>query len=131
MPMRTRLTSLVLLLVLAGSAFAGIPLHFGESECSMGDAMAGIDCCKAALMEAETAQSAAARLCCALNCLQNGSTAPSNIVRVSPPSQAAVPPHPAIAQALLNSSLPLRYIDRAHGPPVSTPAYIRHLALLI
>jgi len=43
-----RLASLILLLVLAGSAFAGVPLHFGESECSM-DGMADMDCCKAVL----------------------------------------------------------------------------------
>lgn len=129
--MRARLTSLVLLLIVAGGAFAGVPVHFGEQSCSMGEAMGDMDCCKVALMQNETPEAEAARLSCALNCLQNGSTAPSNVVRVSPPSQAAVPPHPAIAQALLNSSLPLRYIARAHGPPSSTPAYIRHLALLI
>ena len=134
MTLRKRLASLILLLVLLGSAFAGVPLRSGEQSCSMGEAMGDMgdmDCCKAALMQNETPQADAARLCCALNCFQNGSTAPTNIVRLSPPLPVAVPPHPAIAQASLNSSLSLRYIDRSHGPPVSTPAYIRHLALLI
>ena len=93
--------------------------------------MGDMDCCKAALMQNETPEVDAARLCCALNCIPNGSTAPSNIVRVSPPLQVDVPTHPAIAQTLMNFSLSLRYIDRSHGPPISTPAYIRHLALLI
>ena len=129
--LRKRLTSLIILLVLAGGAFAGVPLHFGEQSCSMGEAMGDMDCCKVALMQNETPEADAAQLWCALNCLQNGSTTPSNIVRVSLPSQVAVPTHPAMAPALLNFPLPLRDIDRAHGPPASTPAYLRHLALLI
>lgn len=44
-----RLASLFLLLVLAGSALAGVPLQFGENECSMGGMM-DMDCCKAALL---------------------------------------------------------------------------------
>jgi hypothetical protein len=38
--MKSRLASVFLLLVLAGSTFAGMPLHFGESECGM-DSMIG------------------------------------------------------------------------------------------
>lgn len=132
--MRKRLASLVLLLVLAGGAFAGIPLHFGESECSMGGAMADMgdmDCCKAALMQSEAPDVAAAKLCCALNCAQNGTTSPPNIVRISPPAPATPSSYPAITQPSLNSLLPLRSIDRSHGPPNSQPTYIRNLALLI
>ena len=43
MVMRTRLTSLVLLLMLAGSAFAGIPLHSNEQSCPMGGAMGDME----------------------------------------------------------------------------------------
>lgn len=128
--MRKRLTSLVLLLVLAGGSLAGVPLHFGEQSCNMSDAMGDMDCCKAALMQSETPEVATARLCCALNCVQNGTTSPPNAVRVSPPSQQAVSTYPGMAQPLLNSLWP-RHIDRAQGPPGSQPAYILNLALLI
>ena len=131
MAMKKRLTCLMLLLVLAGGALAGVPLPFGESECSM-DGMMDMDCCKAALMQRETPEVDAAKLCCVLNCAQNGTTSPPNIVRVTPPSTARLSTHPAIAHPLLNSPLPLRHIDQLHGPPRgSQPAYIRHLALLI
>jgi hypothetical protein len=128
--MNKRLASLFLLLVLTGSAFAGVPLHFGESECSM-DNMMNMDCCKAALLQKETPKVADAKLCCALNCAQNGTTSPPNVVRVTPPSPARAP-----SQAMTTHSSPgflLRFgvIDRLHGPPGFAPAYLRNLALLI
>ena len=129
--MRKRLTSLILLLVLAGSAFAGIPLHFGESECSMGQPMDGMDCCKAALMGGESPEATAARLCCVVNCSHDGSTPPSG-VRVSPQSRPAVSDYQPGTPALPASILLTRHISHSHGPPTdSHPAYIRHLALLI
>ncbi len=48
--MKKRFASLILLLMLVGGAFAGVPLHFGESECGM-TTMSGMDCCQAALMQ--------------------------------------------------------------------------------
>jgi hypothetical protein len=130
--MKKRLTSLMLLLVLAGAAFAGVPVHFGEQSCSMGGAMDQMDCCKAALMQRETPEVDVARLCCALDCAQNGTSAPPSIVRLSPPSQPDVVAHPAGGHAPLPSLLPLQRIDQLHGPPRdSQRAYIRHLALLI
>ena len=129
--MRKRFTCLALLLVLAGSAFAGVPMHYGESECSMGQAMAGMDCCKAALMGGESPEVTAARLCCATNCSPDGSTPPSGL-RVSPQSQAAVSDYQPGTPALPASLLPAARINPSHGPPTdSHPAYIRHLALLI
>ena len=126
--MKRRFASLVLLLVMAGGAFAGVPLHFGESECGM--AMMDMDCCKAALMQKETPEVAAAHLCCAINCTQSGTATPSTNVRLSLPSQVSLPTHPA--SELPIQSLPLRYLNLPHGPPNdSHPAYIRHLALLI
>jgi hypothetical protein len=131
MMMKTQLTSLVLLLVLAGSAFAGVPLHFGESECSMGQSTAGMDCCKAALLGGGSSEAAAARLCCAVNCPHDGSTPPSG-VRVSPQSQPASSDYQPGTLALPASILLTRHISHLHGPPTdSHPAYIRHLALLI
>ena len=131
MAMRKRLTSLVLLLVLAGSAFAGVPLRSGESECSMGQAMDGMDCCEAALMGGGSPETAAALLCCVVNCSHEGSTPPSG-VQVLPQSQPAVSDYPPGTPALPASMLLTRHISHSHGPPKdSHPAYIRHRALLI
>jgi len=129
--MRNQLTSLVLLLVLAGSAFAGIPIHFGESECSMSQPMDGMDCCKVALMGGGSPEATAARLCCVVNCSHDGSTPPSGM-RVSPQSQPVVSHYLPGTPALAASILLTRHIGHSHGPPTdSHPAYIRHLALLI
>jgi hypothetical protein len=125
-----RLSSLFLLLVLAGSACAGVPLHFGENECSMGGMM-DMDCCKAALGQTDTTKIVGAELLCALSCAQNGTTSPTNIVRVTPPSPTRAPSHPAIAQSLPQSSFLFHNIDRLHGPPNVGPTYLRNLALLI
>jgi hypothetical protein len=122
---------LLLLLVLAGSAFAAVPLHSGESECSMGQAMAGMDCCKAALMGGDSAEATAARLCCAINCSHEGST-PSSSLRVSPQSRPAVSDYQPAMLSLPDPIVLAARINRSHGPPTdSHPAYIRHLALLI
>jgi len=128
--MRKRLASLVLLLVIAGGAFAGVPLHSGESECSMGGMM-DMDCCKAALLQKETPRVAEAKLCCALNCAQNGMTSPPNAVRVTPPSPAHFASHPAIKQPLPILLRRFQANDRFHDPPGSPPTYLRNLALLI
>jgi hypothetical protein len=131
MAMKLRLTSLVLLLVLAGSAFAGIPLHSGENECRTAPALDGMDCCQAALMGGDSAEATAARLCCAINCSHEGSTPPSGW-RVAPQSQPASSDYQPATPALLASALLTRHLSRSHGPPTdSHPAYIRHLALLI
>lgn len=128
--MKKRVASLVLLLVLAAGTFAGVPLHFGESECTM-DGMTEMDCCKAALMQTETPEVADAKLCCALNCAQNRTTFPTGSIRATPPSPARTASHPAIALTLPDASLRFRRSDRLHGPPGAAPTYLRHLALLI
>lgn len=129
--MKLRLTSLVLLLVLGGGAVAGMPMHSGEQMCPMGGAMGQMDCCKAALLKAQTAESASARLCCAVNCSKDG-TSPSGSVRVSPKLQLSSVQYPSAAPATLPDIVTLERTDRLHGPPThSHPAYIRNLALLI
>src|SRR6266568_4631913 len=132
MIMRTRIASLILLLVLGGSALAGMPMHSNEQSCSMGGAMGAMDCCKAALSRKNKPQVTVARLCCSLNCSQNGTT-PSNSGRISPQSQAApAATHPASTPTLPASVLLTSHIRYSHGPPSdSNPAYIRNLALLI
>src|SRR5437870_4243228 len=130
MVMRTRLTSLVLLLIVAGGALAGAPLQSNEQSCLIGGGMGEMDCCKAAFMKAQTAESASARLCCALNCSKDGTSA-ANSVRPSPQLQRSVSAYPVGAQQLLATDFSSR-VNRSHGPSLHlNPAYIRHLSLLI
>lgn len=97
----------------------------------MGGEMGDMDCCKMALMAAQTVESASARLCCALNCSKDG-TSPSESIRISPQLQLSVVQYPSAAQASLPSTLIRGRIDSLHGPPIdSHPAYIRNLSLLI
>jgi len=130
--MKTRLTSLVLLLALTGSAFAGMPLHSNEHECGMGAGVGEMDCCKAALMQTNTPEVTTARLCCVLSCSREG-TAPSNSgVRIWTALQLPDSGFPPSIQPALPSVPPLHYDNHSHGPPGdSNPAYIRHLSLLI
>src|SRR6266403_230775 len=129
--MGKRLTSLILVLVVCGSVFAGIPLHSNEQECSIPD-MAGMDCCKKATQaETLTPEVSTARLCCALNCSQSGTTG-STGSQLPRPSSQAIAIHPSAAQplaAMLPLSIHSSWADSP--PPYSNPAYIRHLALLI
>ena len=127
--MKKRL-ALVFLLVLFGGSFAGVPFQFADNQCGLGGAM-NMDCCKAALLKKKTLEAADLQLACALNCAQSGATSPPNIVRIPPHSAARVTSRPAIAPALKTSTFLSRRIDRLHGPPGSSPAYLRNLALLI
>jgi hypothetical protein len=126
-----RLSSLFLLLVLAGSACAGVPLHFGENECSMGGMM-DMDCCKAALGQTETTKLTGAELLCAISCAQNGTTSPPNAIRVTPPSPARTPSNAVTTRSLPDVSIRFRAGDRLHGSPgFAAPAYLLNLAFLI
>lgn len=124
------LTAFVLLLIMTGSALAGIPMHSGEQGCAMSD-MAGMDCCAKAQAQSEAPAASVARLCCALNCSQPGSTnAPANVLRLSP--LRAIVLHPATIQppaAIVNPRFDSDW-TQVH-PQNSKPTYIRHLALLI
>lgn len=129
--MKTRLTSLVLVLMLIGSAFAGVPWQFGEHSCGMDHSMGGMDCCKAALMQSQSQEASVARLCCALNCSKDG-IPPSNGTKFSQQLQLTIAAYPSIPQALLTTQVLTRRFGPSHGPPTdSNPAYIRNLALLI
>lgn len=128
--MRKWLASFVLLLVLSGGAFAGVPLSFGETNCSMGGMM-DMDCCKAALLQKQITTMSEAELLCALNCAQNGTTLPASVVRMNPPAQTIQPPHATLTQPL---SLPVSLSAanaRINSPPGSPPTYLLNLALLI
>ena len=129
--MKTRLASLFLLLVLVGGAFAGMPMSFGESQCSMGGMM-DKECCKAMLLQqSQTKFTQEEELLCALNCAQNGSTLPASMARVTPPAQTIQQAHPALTQSL---SVPIsisRIATPTYSPSSSPPTYLRNLALLI
>ncbi len=94
--------------------------------------MAGMDCCKkAAQAETLTPETSSARLCCALNCSQSGTTG-SNGSQLPRPSSQAIAIHPSAAQPLVVTvHLSVRSSWADSPPPYSNPAYIRHLALLI
>src|SRR5439155_24581332 len=107
--MAYRLASLALVLVIGGSVFAGVPLHSNEQECSMPE-MAGMDCCKkAAQAQSLTPEVSTARLCCALNCSQSGTTGSTGSQLPRPSTSHAVAIHPSAAQPLVGSlHLPIR-----------------------
>lgn len=120
--MRKWFTSLVLLAALSGGVTAGVPMHSSMNEDMM-------DCCKAALAHDDSPATSAARLCCALNCQEPGSTTATvaQTASVSPPSTLAVIP-PVVAHDF-NPSLHAYFVS-AHLR-TSQPQYILNLALLI
>lgn len=126
--MQKWLTAFFLLAVMIGGVLGGVPMHSGEKECAMTGMM---DCCATAQMQGDRPEVRAARLCCALNCTEPGTTVPGGSFRVSP--QLAVALHGALVppSAPLSNQAPAR----SNSPPglqrQSHPAYIRHLALLI
>jgi hypothetical protein len=110
--------------MLSGSALAGVPL---QPAGGMGE----MDCCKAALMKAETALTAGARLCCVVHCSNEGTT-PSSCLNFSPQLQLASAEYLVSAKLIPASPVATLHAGSSHGPPPdSNPAYIRHLALLI
>jgi hypothetical protein len=121
--------SLVLIIVLTGSALAGIPMHSSENSCPL---MGMDDCCKTAQSQSATPQVYAARLCCSLNCSLPGTTGSIGIE----------PKTPTLALALHNTpNTPASFVMTmrrglfAHTSPERTehspPIYLQHLAFLI
>src|SRR5258706_5717390 len=122
--MVTRFASLALILVIGGTVFAGIPLHSSEQECST-PGMAEMDCCKkAAQAESLTPEVSTARLCCALDCSQSGTTGSTGSQLPRPSTGQASAIHPSGAQppiATLHLSIRSSLADKP--PPYSNPAY--------
>ena len=128
--MKQRLASLFLLLVLVGGAFAGVPLGFGENQCSM-SGMGNMQCCKAMLRRKNRPKVSAAQLLCALACAKSGTTLPANSVRVTPPAAGRTIETPPTVNPAVITSLRFQRLDRSHDPPGSPPKYLRNLTLLI
>jgi len=126
------LTSLILIATLGSSVLAGMPLHSNEQECSMSGMSASMDCCAIAHTQGNTPMISAARLCCAVNCPQSGTSTPTtSLQRISP--LVAVTLHPSITRILTASPILKRQpFDLEHNLLQDfQPSYIRHLALLI
>jgi hypothetical protein len=132
--MFTRLLSSFMLLLLAGSAFGGVPMHAPEQGgCPVADGMEQMDCCLKAQQGEPSPEVSSAKLCCALDCQGGGPVSPSGTtnlsIRVLPATQ------PGGMAAI--SALPILAFFAANSvePPISSnddhPAYIRHLSLLI
>jgi hypothetical protein len=119
-----KLTNLLLLVALAASVAAGMPLHSGSGDPEM------MDCCKKALEQNDSPDVAAARLCCAMNCNEPGSTSGNASQSFS---QTGSEPTPLIVAALPPASIarPLRARYEATTSTRSKPSYILNLALLI
>jgi hypothetical protein len=128
--MRKWFTAFILIAVITGSTVAGVHRNTGAHHCPM---MGMSDCCETAGSQATAPVVSAARLCCALNCTEPGTTGPSGAFNISssmsvalhvgvvPPAAPAAVPHPALSRS---------YPATRHQQD-SHPAYIRHLALLI
>src|SRR6185436_3083769 len=122
--MKKRIASLVLALMLGGSVLAGVPTHSGGAESGM------MPCCKKALEQNNSPHVSAARLCCAMNCNEPGSTSSNSSQNFS---QTGSEPAPLIAPALPPASIqrPARARYLTGTSARSKPTYILNLALLI
>lgn len=127
--MLKRLTALILLLVLGGSAVLnGAQSHSGH-ECGMAG-MDGMDCCQKAQSQENTPEVLAARLCCAFQCQEPGSTAPTSAETLRGPQASPLVTQPAEQAA--TAAYTRRDLDAMRpGPSSSPPAYISHHSLLI
>ncbi len=121
-------TTIVLLAAMTGGTLAGVPTHSGEHNCPMSRMS---DCCEKARMKGDAPQVSTARLCCALNCTEPGTTGHSGTINVTPPVA------PAVNHAAVPASWDVARSKPQRGHPApghlqhSSPAYIRHLSLLI
>ncbi len=123
-------TSLVLILTLGASVLVGMPLHSNEQKCAHG--MSGMDCCKTAQGHGDETEVASARLCCAIQCPQSGTSGRSGVQLPKSSTVLAATIHPALVQPPAPEPIPVLVSRFAHSPPGSSdPAHIRNLALLI
>jgi hypothetical protein len=122
-------TSLLLILTLGASVLSGMPLHFNEEKCAMHGMS---DCCKTAQGHGEETDVASARVCCAVNCPQPGTSGPSGVQSSRNLTLLSTAIHPALVNPPTPKPIPILVSNWAHSPPQSSnPAYIRNLALLI
>lgn len=124
------LTSLGLLLILAGGVAAGTPIFSGVDQ----NAMPATECCKEKRMEVQSAS--AAQLCCAVYCSSPAPSSPSRAVNFSP-SAYSISDSILVQIALLfkNDSSAARrvsfFLRQTAAKPVLQPKYIQHHSFLI
>lgn len=112
---------------MVGSVLAGAPLHSGERHCPMNME----DCCETAHSQTDVPEVSAARLCCALNCNEPGTTAPVNTFKIQQSVAGALPEAIVPPASTVPGSALFRFRSTAARRQDRLPAYIRHLALLI
>ena len=128
--MKKWLTSLLLVLALAGGVLAGRPLHSGNMNSHM------MDCCKKAKSKEQTTEANMARLCCAINCTDSAPTAPGTLFNFSPStiiiSDSIIK---QIALLLFIKAKPTATVgsvlERRPLPQKFQPKYIEHHSFLI
>ena len=127
--MLKRLSSLVLILVLVGSALAGVPMHQEEHGCGMAG-MEMMDCCQKARMQGDAPATIAARLCCAIDCQEPGPTGAQFTLRLPDFGVTPLPPAVMHSPAALPIALERPFSTKIHSPDLQS-SYIRNLSLLI
>jgi hypothetical protein len=132
--MFARLSSLLMLFLLAISASGGIPMHAPErGECPMASGMQSMDCCKKAQQQKVTSEVISAKLCCSLECQTGGPVSSSRSANLG--IQALPASQPGGAAAVSTPPIPFffkeGFIERRITSNDDHPAYIRHLSLLI
>jgi hypothetical protein len=123
-------TSFFLILTLGVGVLSGMPLHSNEEQCKHG--MSGMDCCEMAQGHGDEKDVASARIFCAVNCPQLGTSGATRVTSPVSSRPLIVTYHPAVLKPSQFLPIPLLVSRWAHSPPESSsPAYIRNLALLI
>jgi hypothetical protein len=132
--MFARLSSFLMLFLLAVSALGGVPLHAPEQgECPMAGGMESMDCCKKAQRQELSSEVISAKLCCSLDCQGGGPVSSSGTANLSIRTLPASQPGGAVAVStppvpfFLNGE----FVERCLTSNDDHPAYIRHLSLLI
>src|SRR4051812_4188112 len=91
--MFTRVSSVLMLLLLSVGALGGMPMHAPESgECPMGEGMQQMDCCKKAQQQELSSEVVSAKLCCSINCPGSGPASSSEKPTLKIQSQPASEP---------------------------------------
>lgn len=92
--------------------------------------MSGMDCCKTAQMsQLQAPEVQAAKVCCAVNCPQSGTTGTTSSIQITQPLPTATLATLEPRQTLTN--LFPRFLETQPRPQPTQPTYIRHAALLI
>lgn len=128
--MKKWLTTLLLILAMAGGTLAGMPIHSGNTNSRM------MKCCQKARSKEQSKEASLARLCCAVNCSESAPAPSGTALNFSP--SFIISGDSLIKQITLllfikekPKSPPLRSAERNFQPQKIQPKYIQHHSLLI